>query len=413
MITKLAVLEDALSGRAWAFSGLLHGIPDALDTEGRPLGERRATSATKDGVEIELRACPYNDGRRGQPMNLSAFKQVMEHFDAVVEDITRFQRALSRVHEGRWRFLVAVADQLARPAAFLVQTADPSARVPAQMAVGHKLAAGFFGAVNVQRPDLPAGSPAEQARHLMDEVHERELLFGASEVCAGPLNLIERAAVALVDPGDGEAPEPSPRVRRALLLAAQLRVGRSLAAADHALERWLLDAAASGELRPRNDYMTRAIEARRSELADRPASIEVGPLVPAGFRADLLDPLRATDERVAAERLGPMIGEALGYPEDAALHPSDALREAVVARIVGHLDRRRAAIGAQWRLEMALRETFERSLGDALRLNALLAPRVGAGRWIDAILGHRVEMSVSDDPSITLRNHKRSLTPAA
>ena len=70
---------------------------------------------------------------------------------------------------------------------------------------------------------------------------------------------------------------------------------------------------------------------------------------------------------------------------------------------------RRAAVRAQHRLEVELRETCDRELGGALHLNGLLAPRVGAGRWVAALLGHRVAMTVSDDPIVTLRNHRRAI----
>lgn len=410
-IGKLDAVEDALAGEPWAFTRLLQGIPDVLDTEGRPLGERRASPPAKVGVEIELRPCPYSDARRGQPMNLSALKQVMAHWDDVVGDIQTFHRQLPATLHGRFRFLALVADQLARPAAFLLEVGDPRARVPAARAVAHKLAAGFFGAANGQLPELSGGSPRARTEQLLAEVFDRELLFGASEVCAGPLNLIERASVALVT-SDAAGTEPStPRAERAVLLATQLRVGTFSTAEDEAFERELLSLVRDGSLRPRNDYMRRAIERRSEELAARPLTPNRELTIPEDACPEILTELRSatSDPEGFDRRCRDPIVEALAHPADAALEVTPAVRSRLIEETVRYLARRRATIRVQWRLEMALRATFRRRLEGALRPNALLLPSGGAGRWLDAALGHRIEMRVDPEPAVRLWNPKRSI----
>jgi len=58
---------------------------------------------------------------------------------------------------------------------------------------------------------------------------------------------------------------------------------------------------------------------------------------------------------------------------------------------------------------MALRATFERKLEGPLQLNPLLVPAGGAGRWLDAALGHRIDMHVDAEPVVRLWNPKRSI----
>ncbi len=166
-----------------------------------------------------------------------------------------------------------------------------------------------------------------------------------------------------------------------------------------------------GSLRPRNDFMRRAIERRRDELAARPPTTNLQLLVPDDVYPEILADLRgaASDLEERARRWRDPIEQALAHPADAALEVTPAVRAELIAGIVRYLARRRAAVRTQWRLEMALRATFSRKLEGPLRLNGLLMPSCGAGRWLDAALGHRIEVRVGVEPAMRLWNPKRSI----
>ena len=104
------------SDEPWAFSQLIAGLDDVLDEEGRPLAERRAPSALKDGVPMELGPCPYADSRQGEPMNLSALEQITRHLKPVFRELRAFHAALPAGSPSHDRMFLAVLDQLAGPA---------------------------------------------------------------------------------------------------------------------------------------------------------------------------------------------------------------------------------------------------------------------------------------------------------
>ena len=92
-------------------SGLLaYRTNDLVDRDGRALGE--VSSPRYDAQRTELVACPYPDGRRGQPMNLSALRQLAAPWPALLSTVRSLVGAEPTVHRVWWASLAGTAAPL-------------------------------------------------------------------------------------------------------------------------------------------------------------------------------------------------------------------------------------------------------------------------------------------------------------
>ncbi|MDH5676841.1 MAG: hypothetical protein OEZ06_32295 [Myxococcales bacterium] len=408
-------LADAVEGRPWSLAGVVRDLELIHDDEGRPLSERRAPSVAKVGVPMVLKPCPYPDERRGVEMNVSALAQITRYLDPVQAEIAGFVAAHPDAEPSWRRVFAAVVDQLAGPAVHLLRARDTRGPVPALRGVGHKLAAGFYGVVRGLLLQAARGqAPTASVKATMDFVHAQKSLIGASEACAGPPNMIERATEVLVL-GNHAAPEAidEPRLRVAMVLAEQMAIGGSWELFDAQQARtMLLGELPRDQLNPRNFFIEQNLDRWLDELKTAPAadeSIDYATLIP------------ATESRLLT-LLG---GDAARHPieDDAALdlaalydHGEGAIRllnddgkMRLARRAVHCLRAYRELLAALVRKELELRECLGYAAEVGVKFETTVLPPSKTIKFFEAALGHRLECTPATEPALVLRNHRRSL----
>jgi len=408
-------LDDALDGKPWSFAGVVFGLERIIDDEGRPVSERRAPSSVKDGVEIELRSCPYPDERLGQPMNASALAQLTRHLDSVLAEVARF-RAMGPRGTPTWaEVFEAVIDQLVSPARYLLEKRDRRGPVPAQSAVGHKLAAGYFGVLRnlLVREALGDHYPVS-VESLLAFVKKQRALIGASEVCAGPPKMITRVSDILIH-GMPDSPFclPLERASMARLFCLQVQVGIAWEAFDLESERRLLvDEIGRDHMRARNLFLKHKLDMRLDELG-RAETAEVPPAklpetLPRESRERLRQVLRAPCEDGSYERASASIGELFACGDgamDVTLPRADAV---VGTSFAKYLVTFREFVRAQWALERELRKLLGFAVDAPVHLHATALPKPKGLGWYEAIVGHSVRSEPSPNSGWILGNRLRT-----
>ncbi|MDH5491257.1 MAG: hypothetical protein OEY14_04835 [Myxococcales bacterium] len=397
-------------------SGVIYALESVLDDEGRPLGERRAPSAAKQGVDMDLRACPYHDERKGHPMNVAALAQITRHLTAVSEDIADVRSWIRREERSWIPMFVAVIDQLSAPARHLLERRSAEGPIPAILSVGHKLAAGYLGVVR----DLVAEEALGGARPIdvdsfMAYVHSSRALIGAAEACAGPPHMIERLSGILLDADPGrDAPIDARRLEIATRIATQIRLGIVWERYDLAIERHFFEARMdAGWLRPRNDFMREQLESRR--LAARGATLPPIERLPDALpdASELARPaeLRAALEggarrHASLETVGE-IARLIGHDEGALPLNAEADPIALARDVASYLWVYRAFVGELWSQERRLRVLLEYDTSVPLRCTGTILPLPRALRWFEALTGHRLDCQPGDRFELALRSHRR------
>lgn len=405
-------LDEALGGGAWAVGAVVHGIGCVHDDEGRPVGERRAPSSAKKNVSMVLRPCPYADLRSGKPMNVSALAQMTRHLDAVLDDVAAF-RAVSAPGDTTWEAMfAAVVDQLAGPA---IHALRERSIVPARVAVGHKLAAGYFGVMRALFVARARGDcrPAS-IDDLMAFVAERGALIGASEVCAGPPNLIARATKVFLHGVVGTAPAiDTARAAIARRQCEQIHIGIAWELYDQVFERTLLvDGLLSTKALPRNDFFARRLRDRAAQIRD--ASTEAFlesacAAIPANLPAGRSERLRAAIIATPPEDdpTAELIEAVLAHGDGAASFSSAADRATLARRFSVLLTMYGELVAALFELEQLLRADIGVVVAAPMKLHAAILPRARSLEWCEAVLGHHIEATVSLRPEIALVNRHR------
>lgn len=425
MLEARSSLEAALGDRPWALTGVVLGIEHVHDVNGRPLGERRAPAEARRGVPNELIPCPYHDERHGRPMNKSALEPTMRSFAAVLAEVSAFHAALAPAPPSWPRMLAAVLDQLVAPARYLLEQRSTEGPVPADLAAGHKLAAGYFGTLRrLLREDAagPGAAPDPSSEGFARFVRERGALIGASEVCAGPAHNIHVLTRLFLDGvttpgvrrGVVERPVSAERLQLAHVLAAQVQLSVVYEVMDELTERRVLLEV---------DGTPRALPTRTAYLSQRLADRAAELLALTPPRAHGLDrhlPALVEDPELRAAAAAPMaepvaVAEAepvmrLLESGEAAVVLSAPARQEYALRFATLLRRHRLFIQAQWRLERLLRRALGYSTEVGFRLNATLCPRPRALEWFDVFTGHRLSWVAGEAPVLTARNHHREVT---
>ncbi len=404
------LLDAARSGAPWSLCALVFGLDDVLDAEGRPLHERRAPSLTKHGVPMELVACPYHDERRGRPMNASALEQLLRHFPAAAARVAGFRGMLGPLP--RWEAMLrALLDLLAAPSLALLFQADSRAPLPAPIAAGYKLAAGYYSALLAVLEHEARAAPLEPtASSFLAFVREHRLLLGPSEACAGPTEHLTALTRILLDATPPPAPVEARRAGVAELLAAQARIALSWRLVDEAAEAALLDGAV--ELLPKNHVMADRLGDRRAELARRP------PLVPARAAGPLLAAASATETNALAGAVDRWASGAAQPSESTAAlvallelgeggYAIGGDRRLAAARLAALVALYRSFAGAQCRLERALRAHLSLPVEAGVELGAPLLPKGRGLAWLEALTGHHLVRP--SELEVALHSHKRTI----
>lgn len=411
----VSALEQALSGQPWSVGSVVRGLDPVLDDEGRPLGERRAPSAAKQGVPIVLRGCPYHDERKGVPMNVSALAQVTRHQERVLAELSAF---VAHTDGAGWTgALEAVVHLLSAPALSLLSERDAGAVIRAEHAVGHKLAAGFYGVVRdlVARDALGAPVPVT-ADAMCAVVRAERALFGASEVCAGAPNMLVRATrVLLGEERVGEGGQPTPVARAvASALTRQVLAGLAWELVDRVAAHALLHRdPGHAHMRPRNHFMAARLDEHVSALADA-ATGAARPLAVPQLGELLREPsLRSAFALALPPIDDPDVCVVLGlfeHGDQAVELDQPCARQQVARTCVGMLRTYASLLRYQWEQEMALRAALGFSPAASVHFDPSVLQRGRCALLFEALSGHRIHTEPGPAPQITLRNHKRAVS---
>jgi hypothetical protein len=182
------------------------------DDEGRPLGESKAPEQIR-GVELELRTCPYAGSRQhhARPMNVSAFKQMLAHWDHILGGLALLRslyREQAKQEQMRlidvWR-IGLLTTSLANFAFQRAWAPFGDGDLPAQVAVLYKAALGIALTTSSMWVDGVARFDAlVDAEALYDYADQSGHFIGAEQVCAGPEALVKEVLRQVVDGGGGQ-----------------------------------------------------------------------------------------------------------------------------------------------------------------------------------------------------------------
>lgn len=387
-------LVDALGNGAWSVSAVMFDLNDMVDDEGRPISERRADPAVRAGVEMEMRQCPYHGVRHGRWMNVSALAQVSHYYTPVLEELAAFRR-LANGADATWADILAGAiDQLARPAIYLLQQRSERGPVPAQMAVGHKLAAGMFGVLRSLHERLAVGEnlPVTGAS-FMRLVDETGALVGASEVCAGSLKMIDKVSTALVEGhSDSRVELDHTRLDIARCLALQVQLGIFWELYDRVHLWSLLRGEHRQQLHPFNEFLARKLERDANELAAlepaRPDGATLPQALEAQARVRLADALRDEGAPHVLEQDVHAATALLNEPGSAVRYDGDIAPFAL--QVARYLGTHRLFVSELSKLELELRAGLGFSTETPIRLGTAVFPTPQALPWYELILGRRI-----------------------
>jgi hypothetical protein len=212
---------------AFASFEFLRGI---CDTDGRPLGERKAPPAALDQVATKLIVCDYADARSASafPMNVSALLQIQAHWQTVL-NVIRNIRAAVVARRGRSDLLALDLWRIAHAAASVVSFRSLERGMPEVVPVADaalfKASVGIKFALRHAEISRYDGQEAVDVRpsaaSLWNYIDREQLLIGEAQVCAGPEIIIRELLDVLAGGAGSHARDP-----------ADFDVGKLLAYAD-------------------------------------------------------------------------------------------------------------------------------------------------------------------------------------
>jgi hypothetical protein len=244
---------------------------------------------------------------------------------------------------------------------------------------------------------------------LLAFVHEQHSLVGQSEVCAGPLPLIERAAAAMIELDATRQPLRE-RKRRdvAWTLVSQVRLGIAWQTFDLAVEREVF--AIKDRLRPRNDFVAGTFRRRFEEVQqDRSfPRATLRPVLPSDV--DGLERIQRALVRADRdyEQHASGVVELLQMAEGGLLPDAD-LRPQLALRLLHYVLVYRRFLERQWALEKQLRRKFGYSEEVPMKAHSTILSPPKALDWFETILGHRLQVGCQPGFDLLLGNHKRKL----
>jgi hypothetical protein len=394
---------------------LLESVPvlDQCDTEGRPLGEVKASAAARARAPLEEGRCPYRDSRlhHERPMNVSALQQLGRHGREVLTALARL-RGLAGVSGAAktsvelWRaafagellprFVAQTRGGGAPLRTFVAPARDSGAPLPAEVAVLYKVCAGLRYALEecaLEQVLLGTGLNPLQADEVLAYADRHGMLVGASQVCAGSPRQIVEAVNAL---SQGHAAETTfldrflgadaPRfVRYVEVLADFAAWKRTFALTRRAIVDALLRGAVTaasdfdGDAQALVDWARRVFALERevprgsSDTATEVAPEEVERRCAALFSPNGLQPSSA----LSGDNAAPVaLQHQVLPPALAHVHPRLAKDVAKLSSDYFRLERR--YVEALNRLERALGEVLDKTPSPLTRGSGAAAQLVGA-----------------------------------
>ena len=387
-------LVGALEGGAWSVSAVVFDLNDMLDDEGRPVSERRADVAARVGVEMEMRECPYPGIREKHLMNVSALTQITHYLKPVLAEMAAFRRQIAGADATWDDILAGVVDLLSGPAIYLLQQRSEQGPVPAKTAVGHKLAAGYFGVMRGlhERRALGATLPVT-VDAFMDLVDEMGALLGASEACAGPPAMIRKATSSLVEgSADDRIEIDRLRIDRARCLALQVQLGIFWDLYDNVHLWSLLRGEFRAHLTPSNAFLASKLESATNGIDAVAPKRPDSAMLPAALDAQLRQKFaEALNDAADAQTLEEDLHTATALLNE----PGSAVRyggpvETLAQRVASYLNTHRLFVDELSRLELELRGYLGYPLETPIRLGTAVFPMPQALHWYELILGRKL-----------------------
>jgi hypothetical protein len=387
-------LVDALEGGGWSVSKVVFDLNDMMDDEGRPISERRADAPVRAKVEMDMRECPYPGIRQGRWMNMSALAQLTQHYNPVMAEIAAFRRQVGGADAAWPDIMAAVLDQLARPAIHLLQHRDARGPVPAQTAVGHKLAAGFFGVMRTLHERLALGAVLPVSTDgFLALVEETNALVGAAEACAGSPQMIRKASTVVVEGGPANDVVLDPRrLEMARCLALQVQLGIFWRFYDQ-FHLWeLIRGETRQHLVPGNLFLARKLERALEDVAPTAPARPHAAALPATLDADVryrlsdalrdaADPKALEEDMQTAQKLLGEAGSAIRF--EGAMQP-------FALRVARYLNAHRLFEAELCRLELRLRALLGFPAQAPIHLGGAVFPIPQALPWYELVLGRRL-----------------------
>ncbi len=171
---------------------------DALDEDGRPLGEQ-ASPVLYRASSVDERPCPYEDGRARarMPMNVAALRQANTCWREVLAQLSRLA-ALHATSEGPLSGHQVWQAHLAVMCAPLLWWRAHDAPLPRALSALYKLSLGFATALPMLLLSQPGVGDAPLGEALSGEEFfalndAQGWLIGQMQVCAGPKRLITQS----------------------------------------------------------------------------------------------------------------------------------------------------------------------------------------------------------------------------
>ncbi len=398
-------LTNALTGKPWSLSELLFSLDHVLDAEGRPVTERRAPASVRMGVEMEMRACPYTDGREDKLMNHSALTQVTRFYNDVMAEVAGV-RQLADEGQLSWSdILVPVLYQLLGPTLFLLKQKGGDAPLPAKEAVGYKLGAGYFGVMQTlfeRRAlggDIPVTTPA-----FLDLVYETRALVGGAEVCAGSPEMLRNASRTLMqgDPGSaGDIDAVQLQLARTLALQFELGTFWRLFDATHYFN--LIRGHDRQHLVPFNDFLQRKLDEAAAALGSKPAPAPVAERLPQGLDSGVREQLlQALQHTTPAETLSVDFKAAVNLLKTpGSVISFGGSKVGLALQFTRYLHCMRLFRQTMSDLEIGLRQSLGMKADSGVKLGPVVFAKPLALPWYERIVGCRLGDSGHLDGSQT------------
>lgn len=387
-------LKDALSDNAWSVSAVMFDLDDILDDEGRPISERRADAATRVGVEMDMKLCPFGGIRDGKWMNVSALAQINRYYKDALAEMTAFRRKANNENFTWEDVLGCIVEMMAGPATYLLQQRNPEIPVPAKVAVCHKLAAGMFGVLLNLHKRMALGEVFPVTTDsFIDLVEKTGALLGASEACAGSPKMIRKAVEGLMD-GNAELEvelEPM-RLDIARYLALQVQLGIFWHIYDTA-HLWLTAIEFKPHMKPLNIFLQRKIDSSGVEFDEntpppRPDSNMLPDALNPELRQQFIDALndKAAPQALAQDKRAAL--ELLTQQAGAILFNGDY--DAFASSVANYLHAYRLFESELSRVELEMRQLLGFSADTPIRLGNAVFPKPQALYWYELVLGRKL-----------------------
>ncbi len=386
-------LEDALNENPWSVSAIVFDLDDMLDDEGRPVSERRADAAARVGVEMEMRQCPFAGIRHDKWMNVSALAQITRYYQDILAEMAAFRRQPKGANATWEDILACIVELLAGPAIYLLQQRDRTGPVPARIAVGHKLAAGYFGVMRGLHERLAVGADIPMTVDtLLGLVDEMDALVGASEVCAGSPQMIRNATRALLEGTADDYLEIDPqRLDVARCLASQVQLGIFWRLHDNVHFWSLIRGEFREHLAPFNKFLEQKLERAGNDMDVLAPRRPDGNMLPEALDTqqrnklvaalnDVADPQTLQEDFHTATELLNQPGSAIGYNGDTELFAQC---------VANYLNTYRLFEAELSRIELELRNLLGFPSATPICLGTAVFPTAKSLPWYELILGRR------------------------